>query len=174
MESSAIRELGARLRERGNELEKEFKDRDPESKGMKNILVIQTQNKNVLLLPVQFLGIISLSKWCEAMEAATKLGLPWRLLRDKLAPPETDSVNTDVNYRKTLEMLDTDLIVRFRIGLIIPIFQFFFSLQKTAHAGSTSVADSLYKNKSSLEVIFRILDKDNSGSIIGNIHFERI
>lgn len=56
-------------------------------------------------------GVISLSKWCEAMEAATKLGLPWRLLREKLAPPENDSVNTDVNYRKTLEMLDTDLIV---------------------------------------------------------------
>ncbi|KAG4066467.1 hypothetical protein HA402_007103 [Bradysia odoriphaga] len=123
VESSAIRELGARLRERGNELEKEFKDRDPEST-----------------------GVISLSKWCEAMEAATKLGLPWRLLRDKLSPPENDSVVTDVNYRKTLEMLDTDLI-------------------KTAHAGSTSVADSLYKNKSSLEVIFRILDKDNSGFI---------
>lgn len=57
-------------------------------------------------------GIISLSKWCEAMEAATKLGLPWRLLRDKLAPPENDIAATDVNYRKTLEMLDTDLIVR--------------------------------------------------------------
>lgn len=58
-----------------------------------------------------FPGVISLSKWCEAMEAATKLGLPWRLLREKLAPPENDCVITDVNYRKTLEMLDTDLIV---------------------------------------------------------------
>jgi EF-hand domain pair len=37
--------------------------------------------------------------------------------------------------------------------------------QKTAHAGSVSVAESLYKNKSSLEAIFRILDKDNSGQI---------
>lgn len=45
------------------------------------------------------------------MEAATKLGLPWRLLREKLAPPENNGVTTDVNYRKTLEMLDTDLIV---------------------------------------------------------------
>lgn len=45
------------------------------------------------------------------MEAATKLGLPWRLLRDKLAPPENDTATTEVNYRKTLEMLDTDLIV---------------------------------------------------------------
>lgn len=45
------------------------------------------------------------------MEAATKLGLPWRLLREKLAPPSNDSPITDVNYKKTLEMLDTDLIV---------------------------------------------------------------
>jgi hypothetical protein len=42
---------------------------------------------------------------------------------------------------------------------------FFSQFQKTAHAGSVSVAESLYKNKSSLEAIFRILDKDNSGQI---------
>lgn len=38
-------------------------------------------------------------------------------------------------------------------------------LQREAQAGSTSVAESLYKNKSSLETIFKILDKDNSGYI---------
>lgn len=54
---------------------------------------------------------MTLSKWCEAMEAATKLGLPWRLLRDKLAPPEADRPATEVTYRRTLDMLDDDLIV---------------------------------------------------------------
>lgn len=33
VESSAIRELGAKLRDRRNELEREFKARDPDSKG---------------------------------------------------------------------------------------------------------------------------------------------
>lgn len=45
------------------------------------------------------------------MEAATKLGLPWRLLREKLAPPDIDQSPTEVTYRRTLEMLEDDLIV---------------------------------------------------------------
>lgn len=45
------------------------------------------------------------------MEAATHLGLPWRLLRDKLAPIQPDTAQTDVHYKLTLQMLDTDLIV---------------------------------------------------------------
>lgn len=81
------------------------------------VLLITDYPSHHLVFFINLLGVISLSKWCEAMEAATKLGLPWRLLREKLAPPENDSVATDVNYRKTLEMLDTDLIVSLRKNL---------------------------------------------------------
>lgn len=52
-----------------------------------------------------------MSRWCEAMEAATHLGLPWRLLREKLAPVQPGSPPLDVHYKLTLELLDTDLIV---------------------------------------------------------------
>lgn len=45
------------------------------------------------------------------MEAATNLGLPWRLLKEKLAPPDPDYSGTEVKYMQTLELLDTDCIV---------------------------------------------------------------
>ncbi|KAI8123477.1 Serine/threonine-protein phosphatase rdgC [Lucilia cuprina] len=123
VESSAIRELGARLRARRNELEAEFKKHDPKNK-----------------------GYITISKWCEAMEKATNLGLPWRLLRPRLAPSSDDCPANEVNYLTTLELLDTDTIIE-------------------AQEQETSVADSLYKNVSSLEAIFHILDSDQSGYI---------
>lgn len=56
-------------------------------------------------------GRISNSKWCEAMEAATNLGLPWRMLREKLAPPDPKTPENEIVYNKTLELLDTDCIV---------------------------------------------------------------
>ncbi|XP_058465833.1 serine/threonine-protein phosphatase rdgC [Malaya genurostris] len=128
VESSALRELAARLRERRVELEREFVSRDVEKS-----------------------GTLTITKWCEAMEMATNLGLPWRMLKDKLAPVDisqtaTTTTVTEVCYRKTLHLLDTDSF-------------------KSAQNGTASVAESLYKNKSSLEAIFRILDKDNSGQI---------
>lgn len=45
------------------------------------------------------------------MEAATHLGLPWRLLRERLAPPDPEFVATCVHYNKTLELLDSDDMV---------------------------------------------------------------
>lgn len=59
------------------------------------------------------IGILTMSRWCEAMESATHLGLPWRLLRDKLAPIQPGFPPLDVHYNLTLELLDTDLIVSY-------------------------------------------------------------
>lgn len=85
VESAALKELAVRMREHRDELETQFRKYDPHDK-----------------------GCINIAKWCYVMEEVTKLGLPWRLLRDKLAPG-TDSQS--VNYFRTLDLLDTDVIV---------------------------------------------------------------
>ncbi|KAH8366824.1 hypothetical protein KR093_010079, partial [Drosophila rubida] len=120
VESAALKELAVKMREYRDELETEFRKYDPDDK-----------------------GYITISKWCYVMEKVTKLGLPWRLLREKLAPG-TDSKS--VNYFRTLDLLDTDVIME-------------------AEADGTSVMDALYANKTSLETIFNIIDADKSGEI---------
>lgn len=55
--------------------------------------------------------MLPLAKWCEALEAATHLGLPWRMLRERLSPPELEKPSSEVDYVKTLVLLDTDAIV---------------------------------------------------------------
>uniref|UniRef100_A0A1A9VSD6 Serine/threonine-protein phosphatase with EF-hands n=1 Tax=Glossina austeni TaxID=7395 RepID=A0A1A9VSD6_GLOAU len=123
VEASALRGLGARLRAKRLDLELEFQKYDPHNT-----------------------GIITISEWCEAMEKATHLGLSWRLLRPRLAPSSPNQAESDVNYLVTLQLLDTDTMIK-------------------AEAMETSVADSLYKNVSSLEAIFHIIDADHSGFI---------
>lgn len=68
----------------------------------------------VSFVNLKMTGILTMSRWCEAMEAATGLGLPWRLLREKLAPMQLGFPPLDVFYNLTLELLDTDLIVSTR------------------------------------------------------------
>lgn len=56
--------------------------------------------------------------------------------------------------------------------LIIIFFEkgIFFLFQKFGRKSDTqTVAETLYKNKQSLEAIFKILDKDNSGNISQNL-----
>ena len=52
-----------------------------------------------------------MSKWCEALDAATGLNLPWRMLREKLAPCDPNKPVAGVEYTKTLHLLDTDSFV---------------------------------------------------------------
>ncbi|RVE50532.1 hypothetical protein evm_004861 [Chilo suppressalis] len=87
-------------------------------------------------------GYISVSEWCQAMEETTHLGLPWRMLKDKLVRSDPDS--------RRLRYMDTFDLNSTRIG---------------RKADTQTVVETLYKNKRSLEAIFKILDKDNSGYI---------
>ena len=55
-------------------------------------------------------GYISVSEWCKAMETATDLGLPWRMLRDKLVA--LDSSSGKVKYSTTFDKINaTDISV---------------------------------------------------------------
>lgn len=48
-------------------------------------------------------GYILVSEWCRCMEAATGLGLPWRMLRDKLVAVDADTQL--VKYSTTFDKL---------------------------------------------------------------------
>nr|XP_018916539.1 PREDICTED: serine/threonine-protein phosphatase rdgC [Bemisia tabaci] len=88
------------------------------------------------------LGLITVADWCRAMDNTTGLNLPWRLLRDKLVtldPKGSGKVNYKSTFQEDIPWKQCD--------------------------GSLTVVETLYGNKSSLEAIFRIIDKDNSGFI---------
>jgi hypothetical protein len=46
-------------------------------------------------------GMISLSEWCTAMEEQTRLGIPWRMLREKLVT--LDPSSGKVEYHSTFQ-----------------------------------------------------------------------
>ncbi|GBP41668.1 hypothetical protein EVAR_31986_1 [Eumeta japonica] len=87
-------------------------------------------------------GYISVTDWCNALEETTHLGLPWRMLKDKLV--RTDKETRKVRYMDTFDLNAT---------------------KNGRKADTQTVVETLYKNKRNLEAIFKILDKDNSGFI---------
>ncbi|GFQ73959.1 hypothetical protein TNCT_223281 [Trichonephila clavata] len=120
MEKSALRELKRHIASKRFVLMKEFNKR--------NKAMVST---------------ISLTDWCEAMEEAVGLGLPWRLLCPKLAHYDED--RQQVEYTTTLEDYHT-----YTEGLI-----------EDGH----TLLEALYKNKDALETVFKMIDKDGNGSI---------
>uniref|UniRef100_A0A8C5LGY7 Serine/threonine-protein phosphatase with EF-hands n=1 Tax=Jaculus jaculus TaxID=51337 RepID=A0A8C5LGY7_JACJA len=87
-------------------------------------------------------GIISLSDWAAAVESVLHLGLPWRMLRPQLVNSSTDNM---LEYKTWLESLAKEQLSRENI--------------------QSSLLEKLYRNRSNLETIFRIIDSDHSGFI---------
>ncbi|XP_077607445.1 serine/threonine-protein phosphatase with EF-hands 2 [Crocuta crocuta] len=87
-------------------------------------------------------GLITLSDWAEAVESVLHLGLPWRMLRPQLVNSSTDNT---LEYKSWLEDLAKEQLNHENI--------------------QSSLLETLYRNRSNLETIFRIIDSDHSGFI---------
>ncbi|KAM9329858.1 serine/threonine-protein phosphatase with EF-hands 2 [Gastrophryne carolinensis] len=87
-------------------------------------------------------GYISLNDWATALESVLSLGLPWRMLRPQLVHNATDGL---LKYKMWFDELSV--------------------CQSTQEHIQSSLLEALYRNRSDLETIFRIIDSDNSGLI---------
>ncbi|XP_065058351.1 serine/threonine-protein phosphatase with EF-hands 2-like [Rhopilema esculentum] len=86
-------------------------------------------------------GSIKLNDWAYCLESVLHLKLPWALLREKLVA--TDD-NGNILYMTCLEGYKFDSAVPQQL---------------------TSLSEVLYRNRSALETVFRLIDKDCSGCI---------
>ncbi|XP_077416312.1 serine/threonine-protein phosphatase with EF-hands 2 isoform X1 [Vanacampus margaritifer] len=88
-------------------------------------------------------GLVSMTDWVTAVESVMRLGLPWRMLRSQL-------------------------VISKRGDGLIDYQQWFNELAiKGANADHIDqcLLETLYRHRSTLETIFRIIDTDNSGFI---------
>ncbi|XP_075853857.1 serine/threonine-protein phosphatase with EF-hands 2 [Microcebus murinus] len=90
-------------------------------------------------------GRVAPSDWAAAVEAALRLRLPWRLLRPQLAGGAEADGDGALHYRAWLAGLAQAPPSRENI--------------------QSSLLEKLYRNRSDLETIFRIIDSDHSGFI---------
>ncbi|CAL8278702.1 unnamed protein product [Merluccius merluccius] len=85
-------------------------------------------------------GVISLKHWASAMEGVLKLGLPWRVLRSQLG---TSTQDGRLDYREWIQEL---------------VFT-----EPKPELSNANILETMYRNHSNLETIFRIIDTDHSG-----------
>uniref|UniRef100_A0A3P9KTR9 Serine/threonine-protein phosphatase with EF-hands n=1 Tax=Oryzias latipes TaxID=8090 RepID=A0A3P9KTR9_ORYLA len=87
-------------------------------------------------------GLVSLSDWACAVESVMHLNLPWRMLRCQLVTCKGSDGMIDYNawfHELAIKGLNTDHIEQ-------------------------TLLETLYRHRSTLETIFRIVDTDNSGT----------
>ncbi|XP_042277744.1 serine/threonine-protein phosphatase with EF-hands 2 isoform X1 [Thunnus maccoyii] len=88
-------------------------------------------------------GLVSLNDWASAVESVMRLSLPWRMLRSQLVTCRTSEGM--INYHEWFNELA-------------------IKGPNTDHIDQ-SLIETLYRHRSTLETIFRIVDTDNSGFI---------
>ncbi|XP_062837292.1 serine/threonine-protein phosphatase with EF-hands 2 isoform X6 [Anolis carolinensis] len=89
-------------------------------------------------------GLITLNEWANAVESVLQLGLPWRMLRPQLVPHLTSG---KLEYKSWLK----DIVTEQRSAVQERL--------------QSSLLENIYRNLSSLETIFNIIDTDHSGLI---------
>uniref|UniRef100_A0A8C5D928 Serine/threonine-protein phosphatase with EF-hands n=1 Tax=Gouania willdenowi TaxID=441366 RepID=A0A8C5D928_GOUWI len=89
----------------------------------------------------QFTGSVSVSEWAQVLESILRLDLPWRTLRPQLARLAPDG---GVEYRSCFEDM----------GPGCPLPQV-----------TPNLAETLFRYRTDIEIIFNIIDKDHSGLI---------
>uniref|UniRef100_UPI003AACD2F0 serine/threonine-protein phosphatase with EF-hands 2 n=1 Tax=Centroberyx gerrardi TaxID=166262 RepID=UPI003AACD2F0 len=87
-------------------------------------------------------GLVSLNDWATALESVMHLGLPWRMLRSQLTCKTSDGM---LDYQDWLN----ELAIK----------------EPNMDHIDQSLLETLYRHRSTLETIFRIVDTDNSGFI---------
>ncbi|XP_028441388.1 serine/threonine-protein phosphatase with EF-hands 1 isoform X1 [Perca flavescens] len=86
-------------------------------------------------------GSVSVSEWAQVLESVLRLDLPWRTLRPHLARLAPDG---SVDYQSCFEDMES--------GISLP--------QVTSN-----LAETLFRYRTDIEIIFNIIDKDHSGLI---------
>ncbi|XP_034050571.1 serine/threonine-protein phosphatase with EF-hands 1 [Thalassophryne amazonica] len=86
-------------------------------------------------------GTVSVGEWAQVLEAVLRLDLPWRTLRPHLAYLAPDGT---VKYESSFE----------DVGAGIPLPQV-----------TPNMAETLFRYRTDIEIIFNIIDKDHSGLI---------
>ncbi|XP_054466840.1 serine/threonine-protein phosphatase with EF-hands 2, partial [Anoplopoma fimbria] len=88
-------------------------------------------------------GRLRLNDWASAVESVMHLGLPWRMMRSQLVTAKT--IDGMIDYHEWFN----DLAIK----------------GPNADHIDQSLLETLYRHRSTLETIFRIVDTDNSGFI---------
>ncbi|KAK3736384.1 hypothetical protein QZH41_017894, partial [Actinostola sp. cb2023] len=103
-------------------------------------------NKHALMTAFQrvdkdLTGYLLPSQWASVIEKTLSLDVPWNLVKHQLVHVLPDG---RVDYASCLEQ---------------------YAIEGQTRRNGPSVTEALYRNRSNLETIFRMMDKDNSGHV---------